>query len=82
MSESHTQAVISSPADDLEVPNWLNAEFIEKHFRKLYRNLAIKISRFAVRSATAKGENYASSIYRVFVEFYDSSKGAKEVWIS
>lgn len=82
MSETHDQgAIISSPADDLEVPNWLNAEFIEKHFRNFYRNSEIRVSSFAVRSATAKGENYASSIYRVFVEFYDSLAGAKEVCI-
>lgn len=81
MSETHDQAIISSPTEYLEVPNWLNAEFIEKHFQNFYRNSKINVSSFAVRSETAKGENYASLIYRVFVEYYDSSTGAKEVWI-
>lgn len=54
---------------DLDVPNWLDREFLEKPLRTYFKNEQLKIVNFEVQPATAKGENYASCIYRVKVNF-------------
>lgn len=56
--------------DDVEVPRWLSVEFIENHMRKYYKNDRIKVCKFDVQSATANGENFASHIFRVKVDFH------------
>lgn len=58
-----------SIASDISVPDWLTPGFIEKHLQNHYKNDAIKVRSCDVRSATAKGENFASQIYRVKVCF-------------
>lgn len=54
---------------DLDVPNWLNGGFLEKHLRTYFDNEKLEIVNLEVQPATAKGENYASCIYRVKVNF-------------
>lgn len=54
----------SANADD-SVPKWLDKEFLEKHLRNYFGNKQITIVNFEVKPATAKGENYASYLYRV-----------------
>lgn len=66
MSEIENSASFEA---DFEIPFWLNAEFIEKHLQNYYGSHELKVGNFEVSSATAKGENFASSIYRVKVEF-------------
>lgn len=56
-----------------EIPKWLNTEFIEKHLRKFYGNNELKVHGLLVKPATAAGENFASFIYRVKVDFSLSS---------
>lgn len=51
------------------VPNWLTIEFVEKHLQNHYSNDQIKVTKWTVELATAKGENFASELYRVKVNF-------------
>lgn len=55
--------------NDISVPNWLDGDFLEKHLRNYFNSDQLKIVDFEVKPATAKGENYASYIYRVNVTF-------------
>lgn len=80
MTETLDQAIESSSEDDIAIPNWLNAEFLEKHLKNYYGNDGIKVISFVMRSATAKGENFASSIYRTVVEFCNNSTDTKQVF--
>lgn len=82
MTEMLDRAIESSSEDDIEVPNWLNAEFLEKTLKNYYGNDEIKVIGFQVHSATAKGENFASSIYRTIVEFSNNSTKTKQVVFS
>lgn len=67
MSEKFDKITIES---DIDVPKWLTIGFIEKHLQIYNKNGQIKVSRCIVRSATAKGENFASQIFRLNVDFY------------
>ena len=60
-------------ASESEIPRWLNTEFMEEHLRKFYGNNELKVHGLLVRPATAAGENFASFIYRVKVDFSLSS---------
>lgn len=55
--------------NDISIPKWLDDAFIEKHLRTYFNNEQLKIVEIEVKPATAKGENYASYIYRVNVTF-------------
>lgn len=79
-TETLERANESASEDDIEVPNWLNAEFLETHLKNYYGNDEIKVIGFEVHSATAKGENFASSIYRTIVEFCNNSTITKQVF--
>lgn len=56
-------------ADDGLAPDWLNSDFLEKHLQKYFDNTQIRIVSFELKPATAKGENYASTLYRVKISF-------------
>lgn len=58
----------------INIPKWLDQNFLLKHLRNYYSDPKIAIQCFLIKSATAKGENYASSIYRVSVEMTDGQK--------
>lgn len=60
--------------ENLDIPIWLNAEFIQKHLQNYYGNNGLKVRKFSVNLATAKGENFTSSIYRVNVEFINNEQ--------
>lgn len=49
----------------LEVPAWLNKNFLEKALRKYFSSQTIAIQSYFIEAATAKGENFASAMYRV-----------------
>lgn len=48
----------------LTVPDWLNQSFLERAYEG-YLGAPSVIDSFAIEAATGKGENYASSMYRV-----------------
>lgn len=54
--------------DYLPVPAWLNAEFLAHAYGENL-GMAVRIVRFNVVPATAKGENYASAMYRVTLAY-------------
>lgn len=60
-------------AEENSVPKWLNESFLEKHLQNYYSNPKITVQNFRAKSATAKGENYTSIIYRVHTEFTEPS---------
>lgn len=57
---------LSTPSD---IPQWLNNDFHEKYLQNFYDNKAIRVIESTSNLATAKGDNYASCIYRVKVVF-------------
>lgn len=58
---------------DDDIPKWLTSEFIQKHLQIHNKNKQIKVISCDVRSATAKGENFASQIFRVNVSFNEGN---------
>lgn len=59
----------SSPDTDFFVPKWLTGEFLEKKIRNNFNNNELKVVDFDIEPATAKGENFASHLYRVKIKF-------------
>lgn len=60
--------------DATDAPKWLNKEFLEKHLRNYFNYQKLAIDNFEVKPATAKGDNYASDLYRVKVTFAEEIK--------
>lgn len=56
------------------IPKWLDHDFLLKHLQHHFNDNKLSIQSFHVKSATAKGENYASSIYRVSLQLIDGRK--------
>lgn len=53
------------------VPEWLNEDLLLTVLKE-YKSIAngsIRINKFEVESATEKGENYASQMFRVICEY-------------
>lgn len=59
------------------VPHWLNSDFLEKHLQSFYNDKQINVVNYEVKPATAKGENYASYLYRVKVKYTDDLQNCK-----
>ncbi|XP_055638094.1 uncharacterized protein LOC129776461 [Toxorhynchites rutilus septentrionalis] len=73
MSEKASPTLIEESCD---VPEWLNAKYFEEVLRKAKNDSTIKVRSINVRYALPKGENYASTIYRVLVEFHTKDQFA------
>ncbi|KAJ6636145.1 hypothetical protein Bhyg_14732, partial [Pseudolycoriella hygida] len=54
----------------LPIPDWLNQQFLEKSIRKHSKRDTIFIQSFSIVPATAKGENFASAMFRVKVSYH------------
>lgn len=52
-----------------ETPSWLNVDFFENVLRKSKKDDSIRVIDIFTKPATSKGDNYASEMYRVAVEF-------------
>lgn len=52
-----------------DIPQWLNIDFLQKYLQKYFENQSVKVIKSDATLATAKGDNYASCIYRVKVSF-------------
>lgn len=63
------ESELTSP--NISVPNWINIDFLENHLQKYFPDKPFRIVSFDVKPATAKGENYASFLYRVNVTYSD-----------
>lgn len=62
---------VSPVNTETEIPKWLDIEFLEAHLQGFFNNKHVKIVSFEVKPATARGENYASFLYRVKVTYTD-----------
>ena len=58
---------------DNRCPKWLNGDFIALHLKNYFQDQKIQIVQIDVRSATKKGENFASWLHRVNVHFVRES---------
>lgn len=54
----------------LPIPEWLNQNFVEKSIRKHSKKDPVHIEHFTILPATAKGENFASFMFRVNVNYH------------
>lgn len=54
----------------LPIPQWLNQNFLEKSIRKHSKKDSVFIQNFTIEPATAKGENFASIMFRVKVNYH------------
>lgn len=54
----------------LPIPQWLNQNFLEKSIRKHSKKDLVYIRNFTILPATAKGENFASVMFRVNVNYH------------
>lgn len=55
--------------DSLWLPTWLNKEFLSKKLQNYYEENELSVTDFDVKRATANGDNYWSTIYRLKVYF-------------
>ena len=52
------------------LPDFVNIEFLQRIFHENFgKDGEVKVKRFSVSFATVKGENYASEMYRLIVEW-------------
>lgn len=56
------------------IPKWLNRQFFEETLRKHYGNDALEVTNYELKSTSANGEGYTSSMYRTKVDFSTSSE--------
>ncbi|XP_065084196.1 uncharacterized protein LOC135706511 isoform X2 [Ochlerotatus camptorhynchus] len=63
--------------DSCNAPEWINQSYFESLLRKCKDDATIKVQSVQVKYALAKGENYASVIYRVQVVFYSKGQPAR-----
>lgn len=50
-------------------PPWLDNKFFEEKLQSYYKNVAIKVITFEIKSTTGNDEGYTSSMYRAKVNF-------------
>jgi len=50
-------------------PAWLTEEYVEKKLRIFFKNDTLNVEKLEIRPATANGENYASVMTRIKVEY-------------
>lgn len=75
MEASETKAM-SDTQELLESPKWLDRSFVERCLQNYYSNKQLRIINLEIKPGTAKGENYASYIYRVNVVYLDGGNEA------
>lgn len=51
------------------IPPWLNNGFLQNYLQTFFENRAIQVIESDAKLATAKGDNYASCIFRVKLSF-------------
>ncbi|KAH8310212.1 hypothetical protein KR044_000005, partial [Drosophila immigrans] len=56
-------------ADELEAPDWLNEQFIKEVLTHDHNNPDVKVIDFKISPATAKGDHYASIMFRAEIDY-------------
>lgn len=80
LSKSSATTKTAAISKNADVPEWLNEAFLTKHLRDYYKNDAIQIISFEAKST--KGENFASSIYKVNAHFSKEANNATGTAVS
>lgn len=55
-------------------PVWLNRDYVEQKLRMYFKDAKLQIGQLQIQPATANGENYASVMTRINVEFKDKDQ--------
>lgn len=63
------------------IPEWLDNDFLEGILRSYYKNNEIKVIDVDVKSLSANGEGFMSSMYRAKVNFRVSMETYNQVLI-
>ncbi|XP_065722039.2 uncharacterized protein [Drosophila suzukii] len=61
----------------LEAPAWLTVDYVEKKLCKYFEDDSLKLKKLGIVPATAKGDNYASVMARINVNY--STKDSKDL---
>ena len=61
-----------------QASSWLTAELLQKILRKSESDQTIEVKNITTESATAKGDNYASTMLRVKVKYSFDKFGCRE----
>lgn len=59
----------STPSPTFTFPTWLNQGYLEDAIRNKYKDSSVKITKFEPSPATSVGDNYASVLFRIGIEF-------------
>ncbi|XP_012268826.2 uncharacterized protein LOC105693460 [Athalia rosae] len=60
-----------------DIEDWLNAPYLQKLLRDVEKDETVEVSEIVIKGATAKGDNYASDMFRVTVDISRIRNGAK-----
>ncbi|XP_017079850.1 uncharacterized protein LOC108113684 [Drosophila eugracilis] len=58
-----------SEKNSSESPEWLTEDYVEKKLRRYFKNDSLQLKKLKSEPATAKGDNYASVMTRINVEY-------------
>ncbi|XP_016980577.1 uncharacterized protein LOC108045696 [Drosophila rhopaloa] len=61
-----------------KAPAWLTEDYVEKKLRVYFKNDSLSVEKLEVKPATANGENYASVMTRINVEYTTKDKKDKQ----
>ncbi|XP_037947043.1 uncharacterized protein LOC119678980 [Teleopsis dalmanni] len=60
--------------DELEAPQWLNADFLTKVLKECEGDSAITIKNYKLTPATVRGDHYASVMFRAEVDYVQTGR--------
>lgn len=72
MTDANADLSTANVVIEDNVPHWMDEIFVLKCLQSHLPDKKITVHGFEVKAATAKGDNYASYIYRVSVKFSDN----------
>lgn len=63
------------------LPEWFTKEYIENVLQNHYKTEELAVKEMSAQPATKRGDNYASVMHRVSVEFVKNGKTIKDSFI-
>ncbi|XP_052846794.1 uncharacterized protein LOC128258863 [Drosophila gunungcola] len=70
---SSTERIMSQESNSLS-PTWLTRDYVEEKLRSYYKNDSLRVDKLDIKPALGNGENYASVMTRINVEYTTKSK--------
>ncbi|KAM8704337.1 hypothetical protein ACLKA7_008876 [Drosophila subpalustris] len=70
---------MSYNADELEAPQWLNTQFFSEVLDGYLKEPGLKVKDFKLSPASAKGDHYASVMFRGVVEYTTEKRGNSSI---